>query len=114
MSYQRDIERHFIDKINLYRVKETPDNFGGSSEAEEKIEIDLPCRIYATGGTRAVQVEGKLFLPVKRMIVGWDVDIKVGDRAEVAEESYIVISKDVKRMGSRIDHIAVILATENR
>jgi len=114
LTYQRDIERHFADRINLYRYKNTADNFGGDSQLEEKIEIDLPCRIYATAGLRQVQVEGKLFLPVKRLMVARDIDIKTGDRVEVQEESYVVISKDVKRMGNQIDHIACVLATEQR
>ena len=114
MIYQRNIEKHFVDRINLYRNKEVADNFGGDSQTEEKIEIDLLCRIYSTNGNRQVQIEGKLFLPQKRMICAWDIDIKVGDRVEVAEESYIVISKDVKRLANRIDHISCILATEQR
>lgn len=111
---QRDVETHFADRVNLYRERLTADNFGGDSQTEEKKEIDLPCRIWGVSGRRQVTVEGRLYLPVQRMMVAWDVDIRVGDRVEAQEVSYIVISKDIKRFGNRIDHISCELGMENR
>ena len=108
-----NLNKFMADRVTICRMSESQDKFGGAQETEDKVGINVPARIYSRQGQQMVRVEGKTFLPTKRMVVAQDVDLKVNDRVQTATDSYKVVKIDAWRDESRLTHKTAMLMQED-
>ena len=102
------LKEFLVDRIDIFRVVETGDRFGGTQKEHKKVAFNIPARYYNEKGTRRVEVEGRFILPTLRVVVDESVDIRNGDSvrsSEGEEKSYKVVFVDSQRLISRVHHI---------
>jgi hypothetical protein len=107
-----NLERTFIDRINISRLKKTADNFGGFSTVDEVISRNVPARIYGTSGNYERTVAGQTLRASMKMMVSKDQDINVGDiiSAEDGNKYLVIWIRNYRDMGNA-HHITVELTT---
>jgi len=86
-----DLERLFIDRIDIFRLKETADKYGGTQKDPVKIAEDVPARLQDHTGIRTVEVDGRTVNPTRTADLPIDVEIKPGDSIRRGDESYKVL-----------------------
>jgi hypothetical protein len=98
-------DKHFIDRVTVYRKFYTQDTFGGSQFQQKLVGSNVSARLYSKSGAIRTDNTGKEYRPTHRLMAAYDVDIEADDMVEDQRGTkYQVLSRARRRIGSKLSH----------
>lgn len=98
-------EKHLVDRVNVYRLDEAQDKFGGTENKLKLVASDVPARIFSKSGASATDEAGKRYKPTHKLVAQYDVNIEAFDKLEDQNGvKYRVVSRARRRIEDRYSH----------
>jgi len=97
--------------ITIFRMKSTPDTYGGYTSKYERSSWNVPCRLYSITALLTLTYDGKDYAVTYRMACDKDADLRPGDHIqdEQTKDKYLVLSV-LPRYGRKlISHLEAYL-----
>ena len=110
-----DIKKFLNNKMIIYRPTKTDDGYGGVSMTYDKVDWELPCRVYRYKGNYTIAYEGTDYRITNKLLCYAYTNIQEGDKIydELLGRYYLVLSKDQVQSVKRVNHIECMISEMN-
>jgi len=103
-----NLDKFFNQRATIYRLVTVKDKFGGTKNEWEKMEWNVPCRLYGYVGIMMVDVQGKTYTVTMQLMIKADISIGIGNKIEVGSDKYIAV-RVIPRYTMEIAHHQTVL-----